>query len=145
MQTHAPRRLIVAAFVAAGIVGAAAAQPSVTIEKPRRLTVTGGGCRIFHGDSFSGTWGPSALPTLALTIGPSSAMADQVHANKTKFTGPGRYTKEIVAVYLGKTALEDSYLGLGTVVIAADGHTGTFALDDGTASGRFDCGAAPAR
>jgi hypothetical protein len=35
-------------------------------------------------------------------------------------------------------------MGLGAVVIG-HGHSGTFALNDGTASGRFDCGAAPAR
>jgi hypothetical protein len=70
-------------------------------------------------------------------------MADQMHANKAKYTGPGRYPNEIVAVYLGKTALEDSYMGLGTIVIAADGHSGTFALNDGSASGHFDCGSTP--
>ena len=133
--------ILVARVVAAG----AAATATVTIEKPKARTVTGGFCRILDDTTFSGVWGPSALPTLALTIGPASAMADQLHANKAKFTGPGRYTNEIVAVYLGKTALEDSYLGLGAVVIGADGHSGTFALNDGTASGRFDCGAAPVR
>ena len=123
----------------------AVAEPTVTIEKPKPRVVTGGGCRMVSDGTFSGVWGPSALPTLAFTIGPGSAMADQMHASKTKYTGPGRYTNEIVAVYLGKTALEDSYMGLGVVVIAADGHSGTFALNDGTASGRFDCGAAPSR
>jgi hypothetical protein len=72
-------------------------------------------------------------------------MADAMHANKARFTGPGRYPNEIITVYLGKTALEDSYGGLGTVVIATDGHSGTFATNDGKASGRFDCGTAPSR
>lgn len=120
-----------------------AAQPNVTIEKPKATTVTGGGCRVLSDGTFSGTWGPSTLPTLAFTIGPGSTMAGQMHANKAKYTGPGRYTNEIVAVYLGKTALEDSYGGLGTIVIAADGHTGTFVLNNGTASGHFDCGTVP--
>jgi hypothetical protein len=138
-------------LTAASIAGCAftflcsAAQPSATIEKPKARTVTSGGCRILSDGTFSGVWGPSQLPTLAFTIGPGSTMADQIHANKAKYTGPGRYPNEIVAVYLGKTALEDSYLGLGTVVIASDGHSGTFALNDGSASGHFDCGAAPSR
>jgi hypothetical protein len=123
----------------------AAAQPNATIEKPKARTVTVGGCRILSDGTFSGMWGPSALPTLAFTIGPRSTMADQMHANKVKYTGPGRYTNEIIAVYLGKTALEDSYMGLGTVVIAGDGRSGTFALNDGTASGHFDCGTTPSR
>jgi hypothetical protein len=123
----------------------AAAQPSATIEKPKARTVTVGGCRILSDGTFSGTWGPSALPTLAFRIGPGATMADQMHANKVKYTGPGRYANEIMAVYLGKTALEDSYMGLGTMVIAADGRSGTFALNDGSASGHFDCGTKPSR
>ena len=72
-------------------------------------------------------------------------MADPMHANKAKYRGPGRYTNEIVAVYLGKTALEDSYGGLGTVIIAADSHWGSFALNDGSADRHFDCGSVPSR
>ena len=136
------RRLAGALLVAWAAV-AAAADATVTIEKPKPRSVTGGGCRILSDGTFSGTWGPAALPTLAFTIGPGATMADQMHANKAKFTGPGRYANEIIAVYLGKTALEDSYMGLGTVFISANGHSGTFLLNDGKASGRFDCGAAP--
>jgi len=129
-----------------GVSAFAAVQPTATIDKPKQRTVTEGGCRILSDNStFSGTWGPSALPMLALTIGPGSAMAAAMHANKAKYAGPGRYTNEIIAVYLGKTALEDSYGGLGTVVIAPDGHSGTFDLNDHKASGHFDCGVAPSR
>ena len=123
----------------------AAGQPTAVIEKPKARTVTTGGCRILSNSTFSGTWGPSALPVLALTIGPGSTMADQMHANKAKYSGPGRYPNEIIAVYLGKTALEDSDAGLGTVTIAADGHSGTFALNDGRAAGHFDCGSVPSQ
>jgi hypothetical protein len=125
------------------IAGAAAPQPTATIDKPKSRTVSGGFCRILSNDTFSGNWGPSSLPTLALTIGPASAMADALHANKAKFTSPGTYKNEIIAVYLGKTALEDSYLGLGTVIINADKHSGTFSLNDKSASGHFDCGLPP--
>jgi hypothetical protein len=129
------------------LVGASAgsSQPTVTIDKPRSRTVTGGVCRILSDGTFSGNWGPSSLPTLAFTIGPGSTMADQMHANKAKFTGPGKYPNEILAVYLGKTALEDSYMGLGTIIINADDHTGTFTLNDGSAAGHFDCGLPPTR
>jgi hypothetical protein len=85
------------------------------------------------------------LPTLGFTIGPKAANADLMHASKTPFTGPGRYENEIIAVYLGKTALEDSYVGLGRVIVNADGRTGSFALNDGKAAGRFGCGTPPAR
>lgn len=133
------------AAVAILISGAAAPQPTATIDKPKSRTVTGGFCRILSNDTFSGNFGPnSSLPTLALTIGPASAMADQLHANKAKFTGPGTYKNEIIAVYLGKTALEDSYMGLGTVIINADKHSGSFTLNDKSASGHFDCRLPPA-
>jgi hypothetical protein len=124
---------------------ASSPQPTVTIEKPRAVTVTGGFCRILSDGTLSGNWGPSSLPTLAFTIGPGSTMADQMHANKAKFTGPGIYKNEIIAVYLGKTALQDSYMGLGTVIINADKHTGKFTLNNGSAAGHFDCGSAPAK
>jgi hypothetical protein len=131
-----------AALVAATL---AAASPTATIEKPKKRTVTEGGCRILSDGTFSGSWGPSALPTLGFTIGPGATMADAVHANKAKFAGPGRYPNEIIAVYIGKTALEDSYGGLGTIVMSPDGHSGTFELNDHKASGRFDCGVTPSR
>jgi hypothetical protein len=121
------------------------AQPSVTVEKPNARTVTGGSCTILNDGTLSGRWGRSELPTLAFTIGPGATMADMMHANKAKYAGPGTYENEIVAVYLGKTAREDAYAGLGTITIAADGHSGTFALKDGSASGHFDCGTAPQR
>lgn len=106
----------------------------------------GGRCLLKSDGMLGVNIGPNpAMPTLALTIGPGAFMADQLHANKAKFAGPGRYDNEIVAVYLGKTALEDSYMGLGTVTVAADGKSGTFALNDGKAAGSFDCGAAPAK
>ena len=116
-----------------------ASAPRATIVKPKARTVTGGGCRVLSDKTFSGTWGPSQLPTLAFTIGPGSTMADQMHASKTPFAGPGRYVNEIVAVYLGKTALEDAYMGLGTVTVNRDGRSGTFVLNDGSASGSWSC------
>lgn len=115
--------------------------PSVTVEKPSSHTVTGGSCRVLSDGTLSAHWGPENLPTLGFTIGPGAAMADQMHANKAKFTGPGKYENEILALYLGKTVLDDSFGGLGTIVINADGHSGTFVTNDGKASGKFDCGA----
>ena len=126
------------------VMAVSAPQPSVTIEKPRSLKATGGTCRIHDDGTLGVNIGPNAaLPILALTIGPGAAMAEVMHANKAKFTGPGKYTNEMIALYLGRTALEDAHIGLGTVTIAADGKSGKFALNDGTASGSFDCGAPP--
>ena len=124
----------------------AGAQAKVTIQTPKPVTAMGGRCALKADGTLGVNIGPNAaMPTLALTIGPGAFMADQMHANKSKFVGPGKYDNEIIAVYLGKTALDDSYMGLGTVTVAADGKSGTFALNDGKAAGNFDCGAAPAK
>jgi hypothetical protein len=146
MNWNASRYFAAIVIFVASIAGAhAASEPTVTIVKPKARTTTGGACRVVSDGTLSGFWGPMSLPTLGFTIGPGSAMADAMHANKARYTGPGKYPNVIVAVYLGKTALEDSYGGLGTVVLNADGHTGTFALNDGSASGHFDCGLPPKR
>jgi hypothetical protein len=137
------RIISVIAVVGAALSVHAAAPPTAIIEKPKPRTVTTGSCKIVSDGTLSGTWGPADLPTLAFTIGPGAAMADQMHSNKAKFAGPGKYQNEILAIYLGKTALEDSYGGLGTIVVNADGHSGTFTTNDSKAAGRFDCGVVP--
>src|SRR5262245_24934806 len=91
---------------------AQSAQPTATIQKSKALTVTGGRCQMKADGTLGVNIGPNAaMPTLAFTIGPSAFMADEMHANKAKFTGPGKYANELIALYLGKTALEDSYIG----------------------------------
>jgi len=124
---------------------ASRAHASVTIEKPKSRTIDGGSCRILSDGTFSATFPPDALPTLGFTIGPKATMAAEMHANLAAFKGPGTYKDEILMVYLGKTARDESYGGLGTVTINPDGHTGTFTTKDGKASGHFDCGAVPAK
>src|SRR5215475_3620754 len=118
---------------------------SVTVEKPKSRTVDGGSCRVLSDGTFSATFPPAALPTLGFTIGPKATMAAEMHASLAPYKGPGTYKDEILMVYLGKTASDDSYGGLGTVTINPDGHTGTFTTKDGKASGHFDCGAAPSK
>ena len=118
---------------------------SATVDKPKSRTVTTGFCRILSDGTFTANWGRSDLPMLAFTIGPKATMAKEMHASLAPFAGPGRYPDEIIAVYLGNTALVDSYGGLGTITINSDGHTGTFATNDGKATGHFDCGTPPKR
>lgn len=131
----------------AALLGAAHASAQTTatagakIDRPKARSVATGRCLNTHDGTLGGVFGRSELPLLAFTIGPGSAMADQMHANKAKFTGPGAYKNVIVMVYLGKTALDDTYGGLGTVTVNSDWRTGSFKLNDGTASGTWDCGA----
>lgn len=120
----------------------APATAGARIARPKVRTVGTARCLNTHDGTLGGVFGPAELPLLAFTIGPKSAMADQLHANKAKFTGPGVYRNVIVMVYMGKTALDDTYGGLGTVTVNADWRTGSFTLNNGTSSGTWDCGAA---
>lgn len=108
------------------------------IEKPVARTASGSDCRIV-GDTFAASWGPAALPLLAFVVGPSP-MADIIHADKRRFGGPGAYKNVEIVVQLGKTVSEDRHDDLGTVTVNADGRSGTFALNDGSAAGRWTCG-----
>jgi hypothetical protein len=110
------------------------------VARPKARSVTGARCVNFHEGTLGGNFGRTDLPLVAFTIGPKSAMADQMHASKAKFTGPGSYRNVIVMVYLGKTALEDMYGGLGTVTVNSDWRTGSYTLNDGTSAGTWDCG-----
>jgi len=142
-------RLFGAVALPMTVASAAAQKPhppaTVTIERPvaKRRTVTGGICQILSDGTFAASFAPDKLPTLGFTIGPKATMAQEMHANLKPFSGPGTYKNVIVGVYLGKTALVDSYGGLGTVTMNGDSHTGTFTTNDGKASGHFDCGAVP--
>ena len=118
---------------------------SVTVEKPKARTASNGQCRILSEGTLMASWGRPDLSLLAFTIGPKAAMADEMHANKAPFTGPGHYANVILAVSLGKTATEEAYGGLGSITMNPDGHSGTFKTNDGKSSGRFDCGAPPKR
>jgi hypothetical protein len=142
------RRILFAGVAAACLLsarGAAQSAPSasVTIEKPKARSATNGTCRILEDGTMTASWGRSDLPLLGFTIGPKATMAKEMHASTAPFAGPGTYPNEIMAVYLGNTALVDSYGGLGTVTINRDGHSGTFRTNDGKAAGHFDCGAPP--
>ncbi len=128
--------------------GRAAAQgpgATATIDKPKALTVSSGHCLKRADGTLGAVFGPDALPPLAFTIGPGSVMADAMHASKAPFTGPGAYKNVIVMLYLGKTATQDAYGGLGSVTVGADGKSGTFVLNDKTASGRWNCGTVAAQ
>jgi hypothetical protein len=117
-----------------------AASAGARVERPKARSVATARCLNSHDGTLGGVFGRNELPLLAFTIGPRSAMADQMHASKAKFTGPGTYKNVVTMVYLGKTALEDTYGGLGTITVNSDWRSGSFALNDKTAAGTWDCG-----
>jgi hypothetical protein len=147
MRVHARFISSTTLFAVCAVSATAAAQGptavSATIEKPKARTATNGFCRILSDGTLTANWGRSDLPLLAFTIGPKATMAKEMHASLAPFAGAGRYANEIIAVYLGNTALVDSYGGLGTITFNPDGHSGTFKTNDGKAAGHFDCGTPP--
>jgi hypothetical protein len=142
MRVHA-RSMLFALPVAICLLGTGAAAQTATIDKPKAKSAANGSCRILTDGTLAASFGRSDLPLLGFTIGPKATMAVEMHASMKPFSGPGTYPNEILAVYLGNTALVDSYGGLGTVTFNADGRSGTFKTNDGKAAGRFDCGTPP--
>ncbi len=105
---------------------------SAKLDKPVALTVATGSCESDGKGSVGANFGNA----LAFNIGPATVgMPDM---SKAPYKGPGTYRKVIVSGYPDKKTV---FAGLGTVVVNADRQTGTFATDDGKASGSWNCGA----
>lgn len=111
---------------------AAGGKGSAKLDKPIALAVTGGSCE----SDGKGDVGANFGNALAFNIGPATVgMPDM---SKAPYKGPGTYRKVIISGYPDKKTV---FVGLGTVTVNADRQTGTFATDDGQASGSWDCGA----
>jgi hypothetical protein len=111
-----------------------AAKGSATLQKPVALTVTGGGCE----SDGKGTVGANFGNALAFNIGPGTVGAKALGMSQARFVGPGTYRKVMISGYPAKGKV---FAGLGTVIVNDDRQTGTFATDDGTAAGSWNCGA----
>ncbi len=74
---------------------------------------------------------------LSFTIGPLRDGRSPGQENNKPYSGPGKYTNIGMN---GKAANGKHFFGYGTVTVNADEQTGTFQLNDGSASGTWDCG-----
>jgi hypothetical protein len=135
-------------LLAAGIIvgwswpAAAAGGGGARIDKPVVVTVVGADCgsndkgsvyAFFpnHGVTKSGGH------NLGFNIGPIQGV-DLPHS--APYTGPGTYTGAQIAGWRVPSDPTSMFTGRGTIVVHADGQTGTFATDDGKVSGTWDCG-----
>lgn len=91
-------------------------------------------CRVVAGDA--GGDFPAVNPVLRWAVGPQAA--GRVGGSNTPYTGPATYTN--AAISGNNPTTKQAYGGFGTVVVNADRTTGTFVLNDGSASGSWDCG-----
>lgn len=73
-------------------------------------------------------------PSLIFALGPSPAVANQ--SRSPAYSGPGQYPHIAVT---GDAPTSHHFTGLATIVVNADDQSGTFALDDGSATGTWRC------
>jgi len=94
------------------------------VDKPVSLNISGARC-----ESGDGEVGANFANVVSFVISPRMVSPD------SRFTGPGSY-HALIVVHPAKRVSVD---GLGTVIVNPDRKSGTFKLDDGRASGSWDC------
>jgi hypothetical protein len=122
----------VALFAPAAAQTVSLGKATAKLDKPFTFLVSGGSCESDGKGNVGAVFGNA----LAFNIGPATVAMPGV--NKAPYKGPGTYRKVIITGYPDKKIL---FAGLGTVVVGADRQQGTFATDDGKASGSWNCGA----
>lgn len=85
----------------------------------------------------NGSIGANFLNKLAFNIGPATGGAKMLGMDTKPYKGAGTYSKVVVTGFVDP---KHSFGLLGTIVVNPDRRTGTFASEDGKASGTWDCG-----
>lgn len=116
------------------------AQAGARIDKPFKRQVDGAQCYAGAG-KYAGVVGfgfpDRASRALAFTIGPLKDALSPGQENNKPYSGPGEYKNIGIA---GKAEDGKTFVGFGTVAVNPDEQSGTFKLDNGSASGTWDCG-----
>jgi hypothetical protein len=117
-----------------------AGQGGARIDKPFKRQVTGAQCYGGAG-KYAGLiafgFPDRSTRALAFTLGPLRDGLSPGQENNKPYSGPGSYTNIGIS---GKSEDGKSFVGFGTITVNADEQTGTFKLDNGSASGIWDCG-----
>jgi hypothetical protein len=116
-----------------GTVLAASGGAGAKFDKPVSLTIDGGTCESDGKGSIGANFGSA----LAFDMGPAVIAPPGLNMSRAPYKGPGTYREVIISGYPAKGVV---FLDLGTIVVNADRHSGTFATDDGKAAGSWDCG-----
>lgn len=116
------------------------AQAGARIDKPFKTQVNGAECYSGAG-KYAGVvafgFPNRATRALAFTIGPLKDALSPGQENNKPYSGPGDYQKIGIS---GKSQDGKTFVGFGTVTVNPDEQSGTFKLDNGSASGTWDCG-----
>ena len=111
------------------------------IEKPFQQQLSGAECYGGGGGKYAGDVGfgfPSrSNRVLAFTIGPLSDRLSPGQENNRPYDGAGTYPNIGIAL---QSPNGKSIAGFGTITVNPDLQSGSFAFNDGSASGTWDCG-----
>jgi len=111
------------------------------IEKPFQQQLSGAECYGAGGGKYAGdvAFGfPSrANRILAFTIGPLSDGFSPGQENNKPYSGPGAYANVGITI---KPPQGKALVGFGTITVNPDQQSGSFAFNDGSAGGSWDCG-----
>jgi hypothetical protein len=111
------------------------------IEKPFQQQLTGAECYGGGGGKYAGNVGfgfPSrSNRVLAFTIGPLSDRLSPGQENNKPYEGAGTYANVGIAL---KSPNGKPIAGFGTITVNPDLQSGSFTLNDGSATGTWDCG-----
>jgi len=110
------------------------------IEKPFQQQLSGAECYSGAGKSLGnvGFGFPSrSNRVLAFSLGPLKDGFSPGQENNKAYGGAGSYPNVGIAL---KSPQGKIFAGFGTITVNPDLQTGSFAFDDGSASGTWDCG-----
>lgn len=117
-----------------------AGQGGARIDKPFKRQVTGAECYSGAG-KYAGLvafgFPNRATRALAFSLGPLKDALSPGQENNKPYSGPGEYKNIGIT---GKSEDGKTFVGFGTIIVNADEQSGTFKLDNGSASGTWDCG-----
>ena len=110
------------------------------IDKPFKRQVGGAECYAGAG-KYAGLiafgFPDRSTRALAFTIGPLKDALSPGQENNKPYSGPENYNNIGIS---GKSQDGKTFVGFGTITVNADEQTGTFKLDNDSASGTWDCG-----
>jgi len=117
-----------------------AGQGGARVDKPFKRQVNGAECYSGAG-KYAGLvafgFPNRATRALAFSIGPLKDALSPGQENNKPYSGPGEYKNVGIT---GKSENGKTFVGFGTITVNSDEQSGTFSLDNGSASGTWDCG-----
>jgi len=143
IETRIRKLVVFAAIVLTASAAVAFQKPAgqgARIDKPFKRQVTGAECYSGAG-KYAGLvafgFPNRATRALAFSIGPLKDALSPGQESNQPYSGPGEYKNIGIT---GKSEDGKTFVGFGTITVNTDEQSGTFSLDNSSASGTWDCG-----